>query len=120
MRVLRPKFELERSSTAWRGFRGSRSTRAAQMVLGTTNTEVTVPNLAGEGTVIVEANSDGTLKRSSISTNDIINNFNRVDGNITNLQDDLRSSSKGLVVSKAKSKVNLTYKEVEVRVLMKN
>ena len=73
------------------------------MVFGTANTELTVPNLGGSGTAIVEANSDGTLKRSSISTNDIINNFNRVDGDISNiqgdisgLQNDLRSSSKGL------------------------
>ena len=85
-------------------------TRANHMVFGTANTEVTVPNLAGEGTAIVEANSDGTLKRSSISTNDIIINFNRVDGDISNiqgdisniqgdisgLQNDLRSSSRGL------------------------
>ena len=47
------------------------------MVLGTANTEVTVPNLAGEGTAIVAANEDGTLQRSSVSLGDLDNAVNK-------------------------------------------
>ena len=45
---------------------GAVTTRDNHMVIGTANTEVTVPNLAGEGTAIIAANEDGTLQRSSV------------------------------------------------------
>jgi hypothetical protein len=46
---------------------GARTTRDNQLMLGTATTEVTVPNLAGNGSGMVFANDDGTLKRSAVS-----------------------------------------------------
>ena len=45
---------------------GAVTTRDNHTVIGTASTEVTVPNIAGEGTAIIAANEDGTLQRSSL------------------------------------------------------
>ena len=46
---------------------GAVTTRPDQMVLGRQTTEVTVPNLSGNGSGVVSADSDGTLRRLAIS-----------------------------------------------------
>jgi len=57
---------------------GATTTRDNQLVLGTANTEVTAPNLAGSGNAIVEATGDGTLRRSGASVSQITNSIESV------------------------------------------
>jgi len=69
---------------------GATTTRDNQLVLGTANTEVTAPNLAGSGTEIVYSESDGSLRRGvGIGVNNgslsVANNFT-VGGSTTHQQ----------------------------------
>jgi hypothetical protein len=75
---------------------GAATTRDNQVMLGTASDEVTVANLAGSGKAIVEANSDGTLKRSSLSTQKIINTFDGMQGDINRVENNLGRAARGL------------------------
>ena len=75
---------------------GATTTRDNQVMLGTASDEVTVANLAGSGKAIVEANSDGTLKRSSLSTQKIINTFDGMQGDINRVENNLGRAARGL------------------------
>ena len=70
---------------------GARTTRASQMMVGTNKTEVTVPNLGGEGTAVVAANEDGTLRRTSVSVADLNDAIGTrlpdVENKVNNLED---------------------------------
>ena len=55
---------------------GAITTRANHLVLGRQSTEVTIPNLSGVGSGIVSADSDGTLRRLSVSGRQLENSIN--------------------------------------------
>ena len=57
---------------------------------------MTVPSLQGDDTQIIEASSDGTLRRSNLSTQAISNRFNFLSSGVKQLGSKLRSSSRGL------------------------
>jgi len=46
---------------------GAVTTRSNQIVLGRKSTEVTIPNLSGPGSAVLNADSDGTLRRLSVT-----------------------------------------------------
>ena len=46
---------------------GAVTTRSNQIVLGRQSTEVTIPNLSGSGSAVLNADSDGTLRRLSVT-----------------------------------------------------
>ncbi|WP_413746475.1 YadA-like family protein [Synechococcus sp. MIT S9507] len=68
---------------------GAATTRKDQIVLGTFKTEVTAPNLAGDGTEIIAANEDGTLQRTSMS-------FKQLDKAVRKKLPKLESAARGL------------------------
>ena len=68
---------------------GAATTRKDQIVLGTSKTEVTAPNLAGDGTEIIAANEDGTLQRTSMS-------FKQLDKAVNRKLPKLESAARGL------------------------
>lgn len=64
---------------------GARTTRDNQVVVGTTTTQVTVPNLAGNGASLVQATSDGTLQRTGTT-------IGQITSSLTNLGKAVESS----------------------------
>ena len=67
----------------------SATTRSNQIVLGSNNTELTVPNLEGTDTGVTYVETDGTLRRSSVTAN-MLEGF---DGRINKLGDGVAAST---------------------------
>ena len=56
---------------------GAATTRDNQVMLGTKADDITAPSLAGSGTEMIYANGDGTLRRSSVSVDQIDDAVNK-------------------------------------------
>jgi hypothetical protein len=76
---------------------GASTTRNNQLMLGDADTEITVANLAGQGTALVAANSDGTLQRSSsVSLQQIDQAVNSTIPQLQKTTNKLESAARGL------------------------
>ena len=67
----------------------SATTRSNQIVLGSESTELTIPNLKGSKTAVTYVETDGTLRRSSVTRN-MLEGF---DGRINKLGDGVAAST---------------------------
>lgn len=79
---------------------GAVTTRNNQVVIGTTEDDVTVPGLAGKGSALVQASSDGTLQRStSVSLQSIDRALSRTIPNMQATTERLESAASNLGVA---------------------